>query len=100
VGVCFTFNGRVRPASICAAIPGWSETESRGCSGLCQGRTTSAAERPQSLDTDRASATLAPSREWQHEMRQSHRMVKSGNAVTRFYGTATVTTSRPRDLDS
>src|SRR5450631_4431994 len=28
------------------------------------GRTTSAAERSQSLDTDRASATLTPSREW------------------------------------
>ena len=29
-----------------------------------QGRTTSAAKRSQSLDTDRASATLTPSREW------------------------------------
>ncbi len=31
---------------------------------VCQGRTTSAADRSQSLDTDRASATLTLYREW------------------------------------
>lgn len=54
-----------RASLICAAIPGWSESESRGCSGsVSRPDNVRRAERSQSLDTDRASATLTPSREW------------------------------------
>ena len=56
---CFEIWTHSKQLHLMMPFPDSRRPKAEAGSGLCQGRTTSAAERSQSLDTDRASATLA-----------------------------------------